>query len=287
MHGNYNDYRQRISKKISPVIVVTFDFYGGRYHLVKDGNITSVSPVPHKYSAFKSCSHIPLGIMNILSEYLKIECKTDIWIPKLKHYLETIKSAAKSIKDGNWKDSELETLNHVLKTSIEFIESILEKGSMTHEEFSTYTTSIKPSIKNNMKSAAIYQDTAILNLLYKWKKELGETEWTKLHSVVLAIWPVMKKNAHDVCLRKVMDPRYVDERLIISPATVYDRDNVVEQGLDTLSRVIMDRLIGRLVFVEKELDDKILINSLSSEQDIMGNVTEETVNEISKDILKE
>eukprot|EP01080_Neovahlkampfia_damariscottae_P011885 gene11885-5212_t len=287
MHNNYNAYRQKIATKITPVIVVTFDFFGGRYHLVKDGNVTSVSPVPHKYSAFKSCSHIPLGIMNIVGEYLQIDCKTDVYVPKLKHFLETIKNAEKDLKDGNWKDEEFEPLSHVLTNSIKFIESILTKGSMTHEEYTAFTTSIKPSIKKNMKFSSLYQDRAVLTLLNKWKKELGETEWSKLHAVVLAIWPVMQKNAHEVCLKKVMDPKYVDERLIISPATVYDRDNVVSQGLDTLARVVMDRLIARLVFVEKELDDKILINSLSSEQDIMGNVTEETCNEIAKEVLKE
>jgi len=284
MNENYNEYKDKISSRLSPIIIVTFDFYGGTYHLIKKDGMKVSHPVPPIYACAKSLAHIPLGIYSIMGSYLKqkqYEC--DEWQEKLKKYLESLLNSQNTIHEIGFTKEELETFLDILSSSINFIKSIINKGYMTCEDFNEYSTPIKPNIRRCMKFASIAQTSSFIKVLKDWKEELKE-EWTKVYTVILTTWPITNENAHYYIIKSMMDPNYVDERIIIAPVTSWDKDMMINIGKDILARVIMDRLVSRLIFKDKfeTYEDNRIINCLSSPTDIMGEYTEKYSEEFSK-----
>jgi len=60
-------------------------------------------------------------------------------------------------------------------------------------------------------------------------------------------------------------------------------ENDIDYALKTVSHLIMDRLVARLVFSVETAEDRELVKALGSEQDLVGDATERAIKKITKD----
>ncbi|MGE0367544.1 MAG: hypothetical protein AB7P53_01205, partial [Candidatus Dadabacteria bacterium] len=56
MTANYTDTQRLAGQSQSPVILVMFNGVGGKYILIRNGNVEAVEPVPALYQQIKSAS---------------------------------------------------------------------------------------------------------------------------------------------------------------------------------------------------------------------------------------
>ncbi|WP_236052533.1 hypothetical protein [Streptomyces musisoli] len=70
MRGNYAALKADLSKRLSPMIVVTNTATGGQFTLLYNGTTDTVQPVPEYFELAKSIAHVPLGIYSVLAQYL-------------------------------------------------------------------------------------------------------------------------------------------------------------------------------------------------------------------------
>jgi hypothetical protein len=247
MQQNYTATQRLVGEKQSPVILVIFNGVGGKYILRRNGQETEVQPVPELYQQIKSVSHTLVGVYEILSPYFDSP-QDGNWRPKLTEFNQMLKDGLATLGQVGMPPDVEQNCRTILQGDIDFTDKVLKTGTYTAEDYSAYASSVWPSVEANIQLAAKLQVDNFEALLTKWRKEMGEEEWSRLYAVVGTAWAMRRENVHFQILAQMMGREAVNERLILAESIP---DVTEDQLVMLLGRIINDRGVGVLVFGKK------------------------------------
>lgn len=247
MMADYADTQRLVGESQSPVIIVMFNRVGGKYILRRKGSEVSVEPVPALYQQMKSVSHTIVGIFEIISPYFA-STEIDNWRPKLTEYNKMLKEALSALKDVGMPPDVEKRCRTILEGGVKFTDEALKTGTFSSEGYSKYTKSVWPAIAKNIELAGKLQVDHFEDVLEKWRKEMGEEEWSRLYAIVGTAWAMRRENVHFQILAQMMGRDAVNDRLIIAESI---QDPTEDDLIMLLGRVINDRDLAVHVFGEK------------------------------------
>ncbi|MGD9651328.1 MAG: hypothetical protein AB7I96_07780 [Candidatus Dadabacteria bacterium] len=264
MTANYTDTQRLAGQSQSPVILVMFNGVGGKYILIRNGNVEAVEPVPALYQQIKSASHTIVGVFEIMSPYFD-NSGVENWKPKLTEYNKMLKDALATLGDIGMPPDVEERCRTILEGGIKFTDGALKTGSFTSEGYSAYAKSVWPAIAKNIELAGKLQVDHFEALLKKWRKEMGEEEWSRLYAVVNTAWAMRRENVHFQILAQMMGRDVINDRLIIAETL---EDPTQDDLIMLLGRIINDRDLAVHVFgkkLEYRMDVELMGNAAKDE----------------------
>ena len=241
-----------LDANIFPLIVAQDDApglegVGGTYTLfLSDQDVRSITPVPPQYAMLKSLSHMPLGIFTILGPSFK-NLRGFSWVDKLEPYASQVSYALGALDHSDLGEPLRRRCRDMLSITHEFVTGVLERRSISLEEYSAYTAQMLPFIHLNLDDAARIQAHAVTEAISRWRQELGPELWRQLYVVIPTVWPVSRESPRQQIFRRLMDPEEVDNRLIIGEGV-----RTIDDARTLLGRIVSDRLVGRLVFTPRQ-----------------------------------
>jgi hypothetical protein len=247
MMANYADTQRLVGQSQSPVILAMFNRVGGKYVLIRNGNVEAVEPVPALYQQIKSVSHTIVGIFEIVSSYFA-NPEVENWRPKLTEYNKMLKEALATLGDVGMPPEVEKHCRAILEGGIKFTDEALKKGTFSSEGYSAYAKSVWPATAKNVELAGKLQVDHFEALITKWRKEMGEEEWSRLYAVVNTAWAMRRENVHFQILAQMMGRDAVNDRLIIAESI---QDPTQDDLIMLLGRVINDRDLAVHVFGKK------------------------------------
>lgn len=244
MRENYAVTQRMVGEMQSPVIYALFNGVGGKYILRRHGRQTAVEPVPEVYQQMKSVSHTLVGIYEIVSPYFR-QPELQSWRPKLVEFNRMLKDGLATLGQVGMPPDVEEHCRAILEGGIKFTDKILQTGTYTAEDYSTYAKSVWPAVAANVHLAGKLQVDHFEALIKKWRKEMGEEEWSRLYAVVGTAWAMRRENVHFQILAQMMGRDAVNDRLIMAESIP---DVTEDQLIMLLGRIINDRGLALLVF---------------------------------------
>ena len=265
MMANYADTQRLVGQSQSPVILVMFNGVGGKYILIRHGNVEAIEPVPTLYRQVKSVSHTIVGVFEIVSPYFA-NPEVENWRPKLTEYNKMLKGALATLTDIGMPPEVEKNCRTILEGGIKFTDEALKAGTFTSEGYSAYAKSVWPAVAKNIELAGKLQVDHFEALVTKWRKEMGEEEWSRLYAVVNTAWAMRRENVHFQILAQMMGRDAINNRLIIAETI---EDPTQDDLIMLLGRIINDRDLAEHVFGRK-LEDRMDV-------ELMGNAAKEEI----------
>lgn len=276
MRQYYDACRDDVAAKLSPAVVVQFDLSGGIWTLIHGDTRETIDVQPGVYEELKSLCHIPLGIYAIVAPYLRTP-DSDGWRGGLTEFREAIQDALDTIKQVGLEPEALKSAQTICTLAVDYADSLLKGGRFDLDGYREFTASALPSIKVLLPIAGRDQASTAISLLERWREQLGD-DWKSLTGIVLAPYTLSVDNAAAQCLKYVMDPEFVQDRLVVLQG---DFKNEIGPALEVVAHLYMDRLVARLVFGEDTEENRTLTDSLSSERDLVADAAAAGVEEIA------
>ncbi len=262
MQQNYTATQRLVGEKQSPVILVLFNGVGGKYILRRNGQETSVEAVPKLYQQMKSVSHTLVGVYEILSPYFDSP-EDGNWRPKLTEFNQMLKGGLATLGQVGMPPDVEQHCRTILQGGIDFTDKVLKTGTFNADDYSAFASSVWPSVAGNIHLAGKLQVDNFEALVTKWRKEMGEEEWSRLYAVVGTAWTMRRENVHFQILAQMMGRKAVNDRLIMAELIP---DVTEDQLVMLLGRIINDRGVGVLVFgKEFRMDVELMGESAHAE----------------------
>jgi hypothetical protein len=281
---HYKEWNWKVANNIYPLIVAMdmeegAEGIGSSFYLyLRDGTVKRARPTDQMYEIHKSLSHLALGVACILSPYL-LHPKTTFSKAPLMQMQNQIHLTLTSLKDVELDDSNRDhyTLaKSILELHAKHITNWIHSGEASLSSLKEFGKAVTPLLKESGKFAAHIQMKAMINVLQKWKLELGPEEWTKLHAVIPTVWPVSSDSPREVALRHVMDPATVGTNLVIAEGAKSEADARV-----TLGRT-KDKSIAHLIFGTDDIESRSMVCAYSSPRDLLADAVDEAVDHLVK-----
>jgi hypothetical protein len=247
MQADYADTQRIVGEMQSPVILALFNGIGGQYILRRHGREVAVEPVPELYPEMKSVSHTIVGVYEIVSPYFDSP-ESGTWRPKLAEFNQMLKDGLATLGDVGMPSEVEQHCRTILEGDIKFTDDALKNGTFSAEGYAAYAKSVWPSIAANVQLAGKLQVDHFEDLVTKWRKEMGEEEWSRLYALVGSAWAMRRENVHFQLLAQMMGREAVNDRLIMAESIP---DITKDQLLMLLGRIINDRALATLVFGEE------------------------------------
>ncbi|WP_183458755.1 hypothetical protein [Microbulbifer rhizosphaerae] len=255
MQQNYAVTQRMVGEMQSPVILAMFNGVGGKYILRRHGREVAVEPVPELYQQMKSVSHTIVGVYEIVSPYFDSP-EDGNWRPKLTEFNQMLKDGLATLDQVGMPSEVEQHCRTILEGGIKFTGNALKTGTFSADDYSAYTKSVWPSIAANIQLAGKLQVDHFEDLITKWRKEMGEEEWSRLYAIVGTAWAMRRENVHFQILAQMMGREAVNDRLILAESIP---DVSEDQLLMLLGRIINDRGLATLVFGDEYRMDVELI----------------------------
>ncbi|MGF1472861.1 MAG: hypothetical protein ACFB50_14120 [Rubrobacteraceae bacterium] len=276
MRNAYDACREGVAATLSPVVVVQFDESGGIWTLIHEGTRETIDMRPAQYEEVKSLCHIPLGLYSILAPYMKTP-GVDDWREDIVEFRDAMQRVLDTLDAAGLEPEALASCEAICDKSVAYTESLLGGEPFDLDRYRAYTASVLPDIKVLLPIAGRAQSTEVISMLEQWRDRLGE-EWRSLTGIVLAPFTLSVDNAAAQCLKYVMDPAYVEDRLVVLQG---DFKNEIDPAIEVVAHLYMDRLVSRLVFGEDTEENRNLTRSLSSERDLVADAAEAGVDYVA------
>jgi hypothetical protein len=267
MRANYDELKALVANSVRPVIVVQNDLQGGTYTLLDHDSRSTIQPVPAAFQMVKSVSHTPLGVYSIIAPYLGAD-PTDLWKRQIEDFAGLLSNAKRLVSYAGLPKDACQACDKIITESLGFIGSIVEKQKVTVEDFKRYTEPLEEAIAENLLLAGKLQVESVGHLLHEWKEKLGRA-WTDVYAVVLVIWTTEVNNQHYLILRSEMDPKRVEDHLIVLGTTT-PADDTVDVALENLGQIVQDNIAAALVFSNPDDLDTELGMSLKGPEDLLS-----------------
>ncbi|WP_265447361.1 hypothetical protein [Flexivirga meconopsidis] len=287
MRSNYAALKSELIKHLSPVIVVENDARGGKFTLVTSGGQESVNPVPEAFELAKSIAHVPLGCFSVLASYLADEipavpnagridahdvlmvafrdASSTAWTVPLQAYADTLTTARKNLPAAQLPPELTQSCTNILDGALRFIRSCLATKRFDMQTFESFSGSVYPDIRTNMRFASEAQISGVQNVMNTWRARLGAAAWSDLYTVVVSQWTTSVLNQNTIIIKDCMDPAKVETHLIDLPGLEPPTDPIFT-ALDNLARIVQDNVAAELVFPR----DTKVADALKGSQDLLS-----------------
>jgi len=140
----------------------------------------------------------------------------------------------------------------ILENNIAFMDQVNSAGKITLTDVQAFAKKQSPLLKLNIAWAAETQVHHWMDVLDKWKKDLGP-DWDQTYAVSNTIYVARQNNVLFSVLAQYFGPDAINDRLMMFETT--DFFTTPDAMLDLMTRVIADRSVGQVFFGNYHLMD--------------------------------
>lgn len=248
--GAYADGRAALSARTSPVIVVAFD----ELVLLRDGKETREGFTPAAYHYLKSVSHVPLGVVALLSTRTFGE-RDGPWRARLEDLRDKARAARSPIDELALSPAQKTRLQRILAGSLAMIDRALTAGVPDAASLSGYAHAMAPLVLANADDAAKLQLDALHALVQRWRQDLSADEWRRVYVVVLGGKLPRVGNLQYAYFVEALGPGSADRRVIYAEG-IFDPPG----GLALLATIVTDRSAGVAFFGDETRLERDLLS---------------------------
>jgi hypothetical protein len=176
----YARCRQQFIDRSGPILVLE----GDNLVLIRDGKRTEVRVIPELFHTLKAVSHVPLAEYVLLTPIAGMPLD-EATIKNLQVYREHVVRAEATLTTRGLPAAILRRQQEIIKSSLAFLDLVLQRKQVTTAEIETFTREQGPRLLANASDAAHAELDALEKQIKAWKPTFSETEWDKLHVIVM------------------------------------------------------------------------------------------------------
>jgi len=133
----------------------------------------------------------------------------------------------------------------IIATDIEFIDTCVKNGVIASAALQAFAQKQGPILKHIIAWAAETQVAHWMDVLTDWKKQLG-ADWEKAYAASNTIYVARQNNILFSVLAQFFGPQAMNSRLMLIETVSFT--TTPEDMLDSMTRIIGDRVVGGLFF---------------------------------------
>lgn len=146
----------------------------------------------------------------------------------------------------------------ILQDNIDFADASLSRGVITFDAVKEYTAKQKLKLKKIVAWAAEAQVAHWMRVVADWKRMLG-ADWEKTYAASNTIYVARQNNVLFSVLAQFFGPEAINQRLIMIETISFT--TTTDDMLDSLTRILSDRVVGQLFFGNLYMMDYELMGS--------------------------
>ncbi|MBT9557965.1 MAG: hypothetical protein IV100_18150 [Myxococcales bacterium] len=271
MRSRYKSLKDQVQPHLGPFIVVANGPDGGTYWLIENNLVVEKSdPIDVMFQLAKSIAHIPLGTFSVLAPYLSDvvpphHCKAgDIdphdlamvaftgptstgWVQPLQDWGIFIEATRLALADAELPDDLYASSTRICEAATRFIGKTISQSDFSMKDFEEFTGGIFPDISTNMYWAAKVQIQAVVELMSRWKRQLG-ARWRDVYVLVYSMWTTSVLNQNTIIIRRFLDADRVNTHLLDIIADQLPVMDPVGVGSENLARIVQDNIAAEMIF---------------------------------------
>lgn len=248
--GAYADGRAAFIARTSPVIVVAFD----ELVLLRDGKETREGFTPAAYHQLKSVSHVPLGVVALLSSRTAGE-RDGPWRARLEDLRDKARAARSAVDQLAFSPAQKTRLQRILSESLAKIDGALALGVPDAATLTEFARAVAPLLLANADDAARLQLDGLHALAQRWRQELTPEEWHRLYVLVLGGKLPRAGNLQYAYFVEALGPGSADRRVIYAEG-IFDQAG----ALALLATIVTDRRAGVAFFADETRLERDLLS---------------------------
>ena len=146
----------------------------------------------------------------------------------------------------------------ILQDNVAFADASLSRGVITYDAVKEFTAKQGPKLKKIVAWAAQTQVAHWMRVVGEWKRMLG-ADWEKTYAASNTIYVARQNNVLFSVLAQFFGPEAINQRLIMIETISFT--TTPEDMLDSLTRILSDRVVGQLFFGNLYMMDYELMGS--------------------------
>lgn len=248
--GAYADGRAALIARTSPVIVVAFD----ELVLLRDGKETRENFTPAAYHQLKSVSHVPLGLVALLSTETP-GARDGAWKARLEELRAKADIARNAVGSLALTAPQKARLERILDDSMALIDVTLNSGVPSASALTGFARAMAPLVLANGYDAAKLQIDGLHALVERWRKDLTAEEAQRLYVLVLGGKLPRQGNLQYSYFVQLLGPGSADRRVIYAEG-IFDQAG----ALALLATIVTDRRAGTAFFADETRLERDLLS---------------------------
>ena len=235
-----------------PVILALFSGSGGNFTLYRPGFAPlEAPPVPMVYQLLKSVSHSTMALAQVVGPYID-NPKDRSWRAPMLAFRSRMQSALEGLNATDMPVAWRENNQAILQANIAFMDACLKHGDVSYAALKAFSTTQAPFLAKNVAWAAQTQVAHWMKVLDEWKGLLGK-DWDKTYGASNTIYVARQNNVIFSVLAQYFGAQAINDRLLLIETMGFTTTKA--DMLQSLTRIIADRSIGKLFFGNDRLMD--------------------------------
>ncbi|MBI3458337.1 MAG: hypothetical protein HY002_21410 [Candidatus Rokubacteria bacterium] len=235
--GAYSDAKARMLATARPLIIVK----GDTAVLLHDGQREERPVNSPRYHALKAVAHIPLAIYVALTPGEGPLDETRV--ATLARLRELVPPARAGLPALGYPAPLLARQERIVAESLAFLDDVLARRVYGRDQLQGFTRRMAPLVLANARDAVRAQLDALHAQVTAWRRELGSTEWARLHVLIIA--PHMPREGEVTTQyfgRLLHEP--FEGRRIVYAESLWEEP----RALDLLATHLLDGRVGEAFF---------------------------------------
>src|SRR5262249_50343013 len=176
---DYERARREITAKVAPVLYCN----GEVLTLVTSSDRKAENMVPERYTLLKSVDHIALAAYVILTNHVDVTLTPDV-LQNLQDLEKQAAEARSALASAELDATLRERQYRIIDATIDFIARVQRQGSISHEELKQFASGLSETLMRNADDGVAAQLALMGEIVSRWKGEMTEDEWRRLHVVL-------------------------------------------------------------------------------------------------------
>ena len=255
MFGLYDSSARIFRRNIlnqHPVILALFSGAGGRMILYRPGMAPVDAPsVPIVYQLMKSVGHSTMVLSVMAGPHIDKPADQS-WRASFASFRAQLQAALDGLDQTGMQEDWRAVMREILANNIAFIDECLDRGVISFATVKAFTQTQGPKLKKIIAWAAETQVAHWMGVLTEWKKQIG-SDWDKTYAASNTIYVARQNNILFSVLAQFFGPEAINSRLFLLETISFT--TTPETMLESMTRIIGDRVVGALFFGNKDLMD--------------------------------
>jgi hypothetical protein len=261
MFGLYGDSGKVFQRNIldqHPIILALFSGAGGRFILYRPGQQPLEAPsVPITYQLLKSVGHSSMVLPVMVGPHID-KPASQSWRGPMQGFRAQLQAALDGIDLTDMPPGWRAEVRSILQDNVAFADASLSRGVITFDAVKEFTAKQGPKLKKIVAWAAETQVAHWMRVVGEWKRTLG-ADWEKTYAASNTIYVARQNNVLFSVLAQFFGPEAINQRLIMIETISFT--TTPDDMLDSLTRILSDRIVGQLFFGNLYMMDFELMGS--------------------------
>lgn len=229
-------------------LIVTTD--AGSWLLYRHGYASPIeAPGPHSKDESKDVVHLVLTMYALLAPYCDKSLVDSSWKSKLMEFRILVKNSLDYLpKITDMSPGDCTVLKDSLGNALRFIDKILNSGSYTREELTSFFRDQAPYTSKLVLIGFGADVKSRYKTLEEWRQLLGEAEWNdNTYAVCAAIPETRQHNVGFTILVQFFGEKAINRRLILYEV-LHEKDVIADTLVSAFLGKMFDRQIGEMLY---------------------------------------